>query len=83
MTAPDNRGKAVSEVVIAGKESFVKGELHDGTPIEYQLSMDGGDGDQYIGRKVIITINSKIRNNYTFCTIVLRVSLGTIVGRQR
>jgi hypothetical protein len=52
MTASDNRGKAVSEIVIAGRRVFVKGVLHDGQSIKYDLSLDRGEGDQYIGKQV-------------------------------
>ena len=58
MTAADNRGKAVSEVVLMGRKAFVKGALNDSSRIEYQLSMDRGEGDPYIGRKVC-KINTK------------------------
>lgn len=52
MSAPDNRGKAVSEVIIEARRVFVKGILQDGTPIEYNLSLFKGEGDPFVGRKV-------------------------------
>jgi hypothetical protein len=58
MTATDNRGQAVSEVVIAGRKVYVKGVLQDGKPIAYQLSMDNDTaGDPYIGRRVQQTLH--------------------------
>lgn len=52
MSASDNRGKAVSDVVIEASKVTVKGTLQDGTPIKYTLSLVKGEGDPFVGRKV-------------------------------
>jgi len=52
ITAKDNRGKAVSEVLIKGKDVFVEGVISSGASIKYQISLNEGQGDPFIGKRV-------------------------------
>lgn len=58
MSTPDNRGKAVSSVVIEARRVHVKGVLQDGTPIDFNLSLAKGEGDPFVGRKVPLSNNN-------------------------
>lgn len=58
MKAKDNRGKAVSAVLINGKELHVRGILSSGAEIKYHTSLEAGKGDQYIGKRVKLPTDS-------------------------
>lgn len=53
MTAPDNRGIAVSEIEILNQDAtHVTGVTHDGALIDYSVSLKSmmcGSGDQLVG----------------------------------